>query len=203
MYDDDLFITGCDSNTRWMLPWFEERFYKHVPNGQLKVFDFDKEELNGWMNKPHAMLKASGMGRKRVCWLDTDCEIRSDISDIFEYTERNKLLMGIDQPWSTRSYETWHNTGVVAFQCLPDIPHILSDWAKEAVTSGGTFRGDQELLHEMLKINLNRLIYITHLPKGYNTLRLDVMDNTAPRNIKIMHHTGPKGKLEIKRQMKT
>jgi len=192
----DLFITGCDINTRWMLPWFEERFYKHMPDAKLKVFNFDNKKLAGWMNKPNAMVEATCLA-DRVFWIDTDCEIRSDISNVFDYIEPNKLCMGIDQPWTTRTGEKWHNSGMVGFA---NKPSILVHWA-QAVHNGG--RGDQEVLHEFIKLGLNRLIHITDLPKSYNTLRLDILDNTQPKKIKVMHHTGAKGKKEIKRQMRT
>ena len=84
----NLFITGCDKNTRWMLPWFEENFYKHNPAANLYVFDFDKG--NGWFQKPQAMVDAIKVADK-ICWLDTDCEVRADLSDIFNQLDTNKL----------------------------------------------------------------------------------------------------------------
>ena len=122
----NLFITGCDKNTRWMLPWFEENFYKHNPAANLYVFDFDKG--NGWFQKPQAMVDAIKVADK-ICWLDTDCEVRADLSDIFNQLDTNKLSMVEDAPWSTRKHERWHNSGVVAFE---GSPAILSYWAREA-----------------------------------------------------------------------
>ena len=48
---------------------------------------------------------------------------------------------------------------------------------------------------------MKRRIHITDLPRAYNTLRLDLIDNTAPPNIKMMHWTGAKGKEKIREQM--
>jgi phosphatidylethanolamine-binding protein (PEBP) family uncharacterized protein len=45
------------------------------------------------------------------------------------------------------------------------------------------------------------MIHISDLPREYNTLRLDLIDNTAPKNIKIMHWTGKKGKDKIRSMM--
>ena len=71
----NLFITGCDNTTKWMLPWFQDNFYRHNPDAHLKVYDFDKFEpsMKGWFKKPAAMMDATKLANK-VCWLDTDCE---------------------------------------------------------------------------------------------------------------------------------
>lgn len=198
-----LFITGCDKTTRWQLDWFKKNYEKHndIP---LHVFNFDEFEpsLLGWFKKPAAMIEASKMA-DQVCWIDTDCEVRADLSDIFDYTMFNKLTMAQDKPWSTRREETWHNSGVVAFE---NCPAILNKWAdtlkknsQQGVVPG--LNGDQEVLHEIVKMGLNRLMFIEDLPRQYNTLRIDLIDNSAPKNIKVMHWTGRKGKEEIVRQM--
>lgn len=191
-----LFITGCDKNTRWQLDWFKKNYDKHNDTS-LHVFDFDTFEpgLAGWFKKPAAMIEASKMA-DQVCWIDTDCEVRDDISKIFEYVVPNKLTMAQDKPWSIRRQETWHNSGMVAFQ---GVPVILKKWAEEVQRSPVV--GDQEVLHTMIRIGMNRLIHIEDLPRQYNTLRIDLIDKSEPNNIKVMHWTGQKGKEEIMRQM--
>ncbi len=191
----NLFISGCDKNARWMQKWFERNFKKHNPNADLKIYDFDKEfsESAGWFKKPAAMLDAAKQANK-VCWIDIDCHIKDNVEAIFDYTEPNKLCMVEDVPWSKRRGETWHNSGVVAFE---NNPPILKMWYDMVVQNPSV--GDQEVLHEYVRQGMNRLIYIKDLPRQYNTLRLDVLDNTTPKNIKIMHWTGAKGKQEIKR----
>ena len=194
-----LFITGCDKKTRWMLPWFKDNLYRHNPDAILHVFDFDKMG-NGWFCKPDAMVEASEMADK-VCWLDTDCEVRSDITGIFDLIVPNKLTMIEDQPWSKRRGETWHNSGVVAFQRKPV---ILNHWYLEtAMITENTdpMFGDQDVLHSLIRTGLNRQIHINTIPKKWNTLRLDLLDGNAPKDIKIMHWTGSKGKEEIRKQM--
>jgi hypothetical protein len=204
-----LFITGCDKNTEWMLPFFIPRFTKHN-SAPLMVFDFGmspevaqavdavplKSQDSGWFKKPLAMVKASKVA-DYVCWLDTDCEIRENIEDVFDYLEPNKLALAKDLPWTTRHKETWHNTGVVAFRSRPI---ILDEWA--AAVTFTKERGDQEILHMMLQDPMRRLIHITDLPRSYNTLRLDLQDLTAPKNIKVMHWTGQKGKEQIRSMMR-
>lgn len=194
-----LFITGCDKNTRWMLPWFEKNLYKHNPDANLHVFDFDKTG-GGWFNKPVVMRLATEMAEK-ICWLDTDCEVRADIDPIFDLIDSNKLTMVEDHPWTIRRGERWHNSGVVAFQSRP---LVLDHWAEEAMMMvedrGPTF-GDQDILHGLVREGLKREIHIKTIPKQWNTLRLDLVDGTAPSNIKIMHWTGRIGKDEIRKQM--
>ena len=201
MQSSNLFITGCDSNTRWMLDWFKEQFYKHNPNAQLHVFDFDHEfmEQQRWFKKPAAMKHATSMAAN-VCWIDTDIEVRDNIEDIFEHIRPNKLTVAVDQPWTIRRNEKWHNSGVVVFN---GVPVILDHWLGEVDKvdqSPKALYGDQDVLHELVKDGMNALVHIHELPKQYNTLRIDLLDNTAPADIKMMHWTGAKGK-DIIREM--
>lgn len=46
-----LFITGCDSNTQWMLKWFYENFKKHNPDAELLIWDFGMK--NTRLSKNH------------------------------------------------------------------------------------------------------------------------------------------------------
>jgi hypothetical protein len=192
-----LFITGCDSTTKWLLPWFQDNFYRHNPDATLKVYNFDTFHPTGkgWFKKPAAMMDASKLAEK-VCWLDTDCEVRGNLNGIWNHLEPNKLGMVEDLPWSRRREERWHNSGVVAFQSWPN---ILSEWAAACDTNPR--EGDQEILHALIKEGMRRMIHISDLPREYNTLRLDLIDNTAPKNIKIMHWTGQKGKDKIRSMM--
>ena len=201
----NLFITGCDRKTQWQLPWFIENFRKHNPKADLLVFDFgmrdieieeDIKPLNsqdrGWFKKPSAMMKASLVADK-VCWLDTDCQVLTNIEDIFRYTVPLKLSMVQDDPWTTRSGEMWHNSGVVVFEGCPP---ILSSWATEVAYAQEV--GDQEVLHRMVGQGLERMPHIESIPKNYNTLRLDIVDRSEPEFIKVMHWTGLKGNEHIR-----
>lgn len=212
----NLFITGADYRTEWMLPWFIDNYYQHNET-PLRIIDFGLSEemrtrfldqtyvdfaspASHWFKKPSAMIEATKYA-DNVCWLDSDCEVRGDISDIFSHIQPNKLSMVEDQPWSTRRGETWHNSGVVAFK---NVPVVLRHWSQEAtmmMEDRGPMYGDQDILHELVRPGINRMIHIHSMPKKYNTLRLDLLDNTAPAEIKIMHWTGKKGKEEIRNQM--
>ena len=203
----NLFITGCDANTQWQLPWFVDNFKKHNPNAELLIFDFgmknnpfptiSKKHLSsdkGWFKKPSAMMKASIVADK-VCWLDTDCEVRTNIEDIFDQTEKNKICMAEDVPWTKRRGGKWYNSGVVVYE---GAPIILSRWATEVAYRPE--RGDQEVLHSMLD-DMQKFIHIKDLPRNFNTLRIDLIDGSQPKQIKVMHWTGQKGNEQIRKQM--
>ena len=172
-----LFITGCDNNTEWMLPWFVENFRKHNPTAELMIFDFGmqsslypelrkshRSQDKGWFKKPSAMVKATAFA-ENVCWLDTDCEVKTNIEDIFEHIQPNKLAMVEDVPWSKRRGEKWHNSGVVAFRGRPP---ILDTWVSEVAINPN--QGDQEVLHLLVRQGMNRLIHINDLPRQYLSL---------------------------------
>ena len=138
---DKCFITGCDINTEWQLPWFLENYYKHNRD-PLLVADFGmseraKEALSidirisgimhmdkigetekGWFYKPLTMLNSPS---DKTVWIDTDCEIKQNLSSIWNLLQPNKLNMVEDKPWSKRRGETWHNSGVVGFIKKPEI----------------------------------------------------------------------------------
>ena len=207
-----LVITGCDASTEWMLPWFVENYYKHntIP---LKIFDFGmkftspvdypcialKSDNKGWFKKPAAMKKALQYA-DQVVWLDTDCHVRGWIGPIFNFIAPNKLAMAEDQPWTMRTKQMWHNTGVVGFSGPANT--VLDQWV-EAVARDSQLpnSGDQQILHILLNQGLNRLSMVNTIPKTYNCLRLDVVDGTAVPKPVIMHWTGQVGKAKIKEMM--
>lgn len=190
-----LFITGSDSNTRWMEKWFVQNFSWHNPGSKIHIYNFDTDFHNssGWFKKPDAMIDAAKKADS-VCWIDIDCEVLGSLDDLWEYLEPNKLGMVEDKPWTTRQGSTWHNSGVVAFQGTPD---ILKSWKGACVRTKQ--RGDQEVLHTLLPDPLTRMSHITNLPNRYNVLRLQHIDNTLPRNPLVYHWTGHKGKEHIRK----
>ncbi len=190
-----MFVTGCDSKTRWMLPWFIDNYHKHNPEVEMRVVDF--KDGMGWLEKPAAMRRAAA-DADQVCWIDTDCEVLGDISGIFNHTVPGKLSMAEDKPWTLRRASgIWHNSGVVAFEGAPS---ILVEWEIICATRGGA--GDQEVLHAMIDNPIKRLALIETLPNRYNVLRLQHVDKTVPPNPLIYHWTGAKGKDHIRKLMK-
>lgn len=209
-----MFVTGCDKNTEWQLPFFIEHYTAHNTT-PVCVADFgmspemihflrdknipllldDGIYGKGWFAKPRTMQLASRLADK-WCWIDTDCQVLGDISSIFDFIEPNKLAMVEDKPWSARRGEKWHNSGVVAGE---GIPSILWKWTEDVTNNPQV--GDQEVLHTLIREGLNRMIHITDLPNKYNWLRLQVVDGDDDPKKLVMHHTGPKGNNEIRKLM--
>ena len=208
----NMFVTGCDSKTEWMLPWFIETYKRHndtpivvanfgMSTTMVNYLTTSKIEMihgsndiagKGWFAKPRTMILASMMCDK-WCWIDTDCQVFGDISGIFDHIEPGKIAMVEDKPWSSRRGETWHNSGVVAGE---GVPPILRTWEFEVSRNPSV--GDQEVLHEIVREGMKRLIHITDLPNKYNWLRLQVLDGHDDPNKLVMHHTGQKGKALIR-----
>ncbi len=207
----NVFLTGCDKNTEWQLKWFHEEYSIHnktpivfanfgVSKDVLawaeenfhEVMDMTKEKEKGWFLKPISM-KWCGQKYSKTCWIDTDCHVLDTIDEIFDLSKPDKLGMVQDRPWTTRTKEMWHNSGVVLFE---GVPKILREWIQEVKQNPS--KGDQETLHYYLKTPLNVLIFIQDLPFIYNTLRLDHQDGVAGKNAKVHHWTGAKGNDIIK-----
>jgi len=209
---DRAFLTGADSKQEWMLPWFFENYKKYnklpvivadfgmSPEGLAiakrhakEIIDLKAEREKGWFLKPKSMWKSPA---KNTVWIDLDCEVRGDISDIFKQLEPNKLAMVKDHPWCERRGQLWHNSGVVGFIGKPP---ILGAWMDQVARSRAV--GDQEVLHGMLN-PITKITYIKDLPHKYNVLRIDMtIDNRIPKDPLVVHWTGSKGKDEIRRQM--
>lgn len=205
---DKAFLTGCDSNTEWMLPWFLENLKKNTEQPIIfadfgvndiesirpyvhAVIDMTKTQEDGWFKKPKAMMHCPA---KKTVWVDSDIEIRGNMDDIFDLLEVNKLNMVKDKPWSMRYQTEMYNSGIVG---MIDKPYILSLWTKRIVENPS--RGDQETLHEMLD-PLQNLMYINELPNEYNFLRLQFENDgqKIPKSVKGVHWTGRKGKDRIR-----
>ena len=107
-----------------------------------------KASEKGWFLKPRAMMSSPS---KKTVWIDTDCEILDNIEDLFDMLEPRKLAMVEDKPWTKRTLELWHNSGVVGFI---DKPIILHEWCKAIQLKKNVVaeigNGDQEVLHSML-----------------------------------------------------
>ncbi len=204
---DKVFITGCDSNNEWQLPWFFENYKKHndtplvfadfgvedieaVKPHVHAVVDLTKVEEKGWFKKPKAIFHCPA---KQKVWLDTDCEIRGNISGIFGLLKPQMLNMIEDKPWAKRRGGVQYNSGVVG---VIDKPVILGMWA-QWVQEGGEV-GDQEVLTANLN-PITAIKYINSLPNEYNWLRLQIEnDNEPATNARVVHWTGAKGNDRIR-----
>lgn len=208
------FLTGCDKNTEWMLPWWLDNYNRHnsgvdvyladfgmskeMKNWAIdkfdRVFSFEKHGKKAWFLKPDSMIRASYVTDK-TCWIDTDCEILGDITGIFDETEFGKLCMVCDRPWTKQRGSTWYNSGVVLFEGRPT---PLLKWS-EAVQNNPQV-GDQEVLHTMIGNDpLTEMVMIKEIHNKYNWLRIQVLHKDDSDEKLIMHWTGRKGKNKIKK----
>jgi len=125
--------------------------------------------------------------------LDTDCEIRGNISGIFGLLKPQMLNMIEDKPWAKRRGGVQYNSGVVG---VIDKPVILGMWAQWVQESGEV--GDQEVLTANLN-PITAIKYINSLPNEYNWLRLQIEnDNEPATNARVVHWTGAKGNDRIR-----
>jgi len=214
---DKVFLTGCDKKTEWQLPFFLDTFHSLNHKTKLIVTDFgmsedmrnkaiyhpavesvmnmqndDQDALHGWFLKPQSMLHCPS---RATVWIDTDCEIRANIDDIFGKLVPNKLNMVEDKPWTKRRGEVWYNSGVVGFIDKPPILHLWVD-----TTRMNPVVGDQEVLHSMLN-PITQLTWINPLPNEYNVMRLQTELDDYKGKIKVMHWTGAKGNEVIRSMM--
>ena len=103
---DEAFLTGCDKSHEWFLPWFIKNYKAHndkplifanfglselglkiVKENVHAVMDMTNVEERGWFKKPLSMLKSPS---KKTVWIDTDCEVRENLDDIFDLLEPEK-----------------------------------------------------------------------------------------------------------------
>ena len=207
-------LTGCDSNTEWQLNWFIENYGNHE-NRPLIIADFGMSEqyLNyvsnhprvsgimnlrktkeeGWFNKPIAMFNSPAV---KTVWVDTDCEIKTNLNPLFRMIVPNKLNMVEDKPWTKRRKEIWHNSGVVGFIGRPEILHTWCNAIRDNPNVG-----DQEVLHTLLN-PITRITHINDIPSEWNVMRLATDEDGYTGPISIQHHTGSKGKVKIRGLMK-
>tara|TARA_Y100000593_G_C4288360_1_gene326848 strand:- start:156 stop:800 length:645 start_codon:yes stop_codon:yes gene_type:complete len=205
---NEIFLTGCDEKHEWFLEWFVGNYkkyinvplvfanfgisresYKFVRKNVHAIMDMTYINEQGWFKKPASMLNSPS---NKTIWIDLDCEIRSDISSLFNMLEPNKLNMVEDKPWSQRRRELWHNSGLVGFV---NKPPILYQWAKAVKLNPSV--GDQEVLHSILN-PITKIAHINDLPNEYNVMRLQTELDNYNGPIKVMHWTGAKGKDKIR-----
>ena len=207
---DKAFLTGADLNTEWQLPWFFENYKKHNDTPLIfadfgvvdrdaitphvhAILDMTKVQEKGWFKKPKALFHAPA---QKLVWLDTDCEVLEDISDVFDLLKPDQLNMVEDKPWALRRGGVQFNSGVVGVIGKPLILGMWANWVKE---NPGV--GDQETLTEHLN-PITQIKYINPLPNEYNWLRLQIENDNQPAdNAKIIHWTGQKGNDRIRSKM--
>lgn len=127
-----------------------------------------------WFKKPLACLQSPF---KKSIWIDTDCEVLGKIEGMFE---QEGFAIAKDQ--TCKGY----NSGVMVFQRNDP---IVQEWADLSFEKNGEFRGDQDLLSEILAGKM-----IAELPPIYNW-NVGYGEN---RKALIYHWLGDRGKLALR-----
>ena len=200
-------VTGCDSAHEWMLPWWFDHYSKRnkypvtfanfgmspsmaawcKERGHLLDLTFYCKK--NWFKKPLAVLMA---GYQNVIWLDSDCEIRADLAPLFEFAKEGfGVTLDPHNPWCKKNgCKKVVASGIIATH----IGHELAvEWAEKCLISH-KFRGDQEVLNEMIKTQPQR---VDIMPPEYQWLRIDGDKD----GVLVMHWTGSRGKQHIRKQM--
>ena len=197
-------------NTEWQLPWFFENYRKHndtplifadfgvIDRDAIRphvhaILDLTNVQERGWFKKPKAMYHAPA---RKLVWLDTDCQVLEDLSDIFGLLQPDQLNMVEDRPWAKRRGGVQFNSGVVGIVNKPLILGMWMNWIRESEEVG-----DQETLTANLN-PITQIKYINPLPNSYNWLRLQIENDNEPAlNARIIHWTGQKGNDRIRSMM--
>ena len=107
------FITGADNSIADLIPWWISNIRKHDKETDIVVADFGlserwhnwvKGKVNkimkypphhkyNWFWKPHVLYRAP---YEKKCWIDLDCEVMENISDIFDHFEKDKIACAND-----------------------------------------------------------------------------------------------------------
>ena len=204
-----MIITGVDHSHEDLLEWWLKNVYKHHNyNVEVGVMDFGmspalrgrlednypatfsrpfngtKARKIGWFYKVQAVMDCPS---KSVCWLDVDCEILTDISDVYNLVPPG--MIGLTRDWVRGN---WWATGVIV---VNDRPSLLEHWDRRLNADDG-IRGDQEALYELVGNKEHE--QIQELPQDYQWLRISLNKHKDSPTKKVIHWTGPRGKQFIR-----
>ena len=207
-----MIITGVDHSHEDLLEWWLKNVYKHHNyNVEVGVMDFGmspalrgrlednypaifsrpfngtKARKIGWFYKVQAVMDCPS---KSVCWLDVDCEILTDISDVYNLVPPG--MIGLTRDWVRGN---WWATGVIV---VNDRPSLLEHWDRRLNADDG-IRGDQEALYELVGNKEHE--HIQELPQDYQWLRISLNKGKDSPTKKVIHWTGPRGKEHIRKNL--
>lgn len=205
-----MILTGVDTNHENLIEWWLRNATTHIKDETIGVWDFgmspQKREMikthfpnvwlsiplakrtdSGWFYKLHAVIEAP---EKRVAWLDVDCEILTDISDVFELVPPDMIGLTRD---TVR--DNWWATGVIA---VVDRPELLYTWNNRLLRNDG-IRGDQEALKDLIGKNTHE--QVIELPQDYQWLRINLNHGKDSPTKKVIHWTGPVGREHIRKTL--
>jgi hypothetical protein len=204
-----MIVTGVDHNYEDLLPWWLNNVLTHHPNSEIGIWDLGMgpacrgrmEEIYpqvwwsrptphnvfAWFNKVKCVIESP---EKSVAWLDIDCQILTDISDVFHLVPPD--MIGLTRDWVRAN---WWATGVIV---VNDRPKLLETW-NERLNRGDGIRGDQEALYDLIGDKPHE--QVQELPQDYQWLRISLNKGRDSPTKKIIHWTGPKGKKYIREHL--
>lgn len=141
-----------------------------------------------WFKKPLACLQSP---YRRTLWLDLDCEILGPLTDLFNACGHPTGVALVKDAVSDESPFPIYNSGVIAFQ--RNAP-ILTAWAEQSLERNGEFRGDQDLLSQII---FESGLAVCQLPAIYNW---NVAYGLNPSTV-ICHWIGDRGKHALRDQL--
>ena len=211
-----MIVTGLDSNREDIIEWWLDNALKHHKTEKIGVWDLGmssacrnhlkrkykqvwfsevmdghiprRKKQIGWYYKVRCIKESP---EQSVVWVDSDCQILTDISDIFHLVPSGQI--GLTRDWGRSN---WWQTGVIA---VNDRPSLLDTWHKRLWTPneyGELIRGDQEALNALVGTGEHK--QIVELPQEYQWLRMSLNKGIKSDNMKVIHWTGPAGKRFIK-----
>ena len=214
------FITGVDENHEWMLKWWYRNITKHNPDVHITICDFGmsqkvrtwayqnadhfieytKHPKNAWYLKTQVLLDSK---YEYTCWIDVDCEVLTNIQDVFNYAQPGKI--GLTEDWGRKFHQPQRIWWATGFNLIKGYSDLLNDW--HSICKQAKVRGDQEALHELVMNNPVRSKEVIELPQEYQWLRISLQLAKQGRkgydspNKKVIHWTGPLGKEHIKKEL--
>ena len=208
-----MIITGVDHKHEDLLEWWIKNIKKHHNSYDTKIGVFDlgmspafrsrmesnhadlywPRPINGtqsrkiaWYYKVKCVIECP---EDQVLWLDVDCQVLSNLSEVWNLTPPGTIGLTRDIIRSN-----WWATGVI---CVNDRPKLLHDWHERLYTLQD--RGDQEALNALIGTNNHE--EIQELPQDYQWLRLSIANGNDSSTKKVIHWTGPEGKRIIRENL--
>jgi hypothetical protein len=204
------FITGTDKTFQHYLPWWVKNIRRHDKETHITIADFgmdeewlkwSKDNINhviqypkhekcSWFWKPQTLLDAP---YEYKCWIDIDCEVLTNITKIFDYADNSQLAI-TDDPYRTKEVagEKWLATGV---NVTKGKQPLIKEWVNHSKDTW--LRGDQEVLHDILKNKPNYRKNIIEMDPTYQWYRIALARGIDHPDKKIIHWTGEHGKKHI------
>lgn len=146
------------------------------------------EHRKAWFKKPLACLQSPYL---RTIWLDLDCEVLGSLKDLFAASDHwSGFAIVKDREAPALSFPMY-NSGVISFRRNLA---LLNTWAEQSIKSNGSFRGDQDLLSQIIKI---QNVPICELSYIYNWHVSFGMNSEAV----ICHWIGDRGKQILRDQI--